>query len=118
MVNRRVICPTLALLWMPLSVGGQQAPAAGSVYTIPIAISGAAGESLTAEEGLVFVPKNRAKPGSRIISVHFIRMRGTAPGTRPPIFLLPGGPGGFFGREGLAAGPVAREPPRRLAVTR
>ena len=109
MVNRKVICVTLALLWMPLSVGGQQAPAAGSVYTIPIAIAGASEEVLTAEEGLLFVPENRAKPASRIISVHFIRLRGTNPAARPPIFLLPGGPGSFFGREGLAAGPLRNE---------
>lgn len=103
-----VICLTVALSCSQASASGQQAPAPGSVYTIPIAIAGA-GEVLTAEEGFLFVPENRTRRGSRIITVHFLRMRGTAPGTKPPIFLLPGGPGGFFGREGLTAGPLRNE---------
>ena len=109
MLRVRLACLVVALCCSSVFVRGQrQAPAPGSVYTIPVAIAGP-NPALAVEEGLLFVPENRTKPGSRIISVHFLRLRGTGPGTRPPIFLLPGGPGGFWGREGLVTGPLRLE---------
>ena len=103
-----VICLTVVFSCTLTSASGQQAPPPRSVYTIPISIAGP-GERLSVEEGLLFVPENRTKPGSRIITVHFLRLRGTGAGTKAPIFLLPGGPGGFFGREGLVSGPLRNE---------
>lgn len=108
MLRVRFACVVVGVCCLSVVARAQQAPDPGSVYTIPVAIAGP-GPALMAEEGLLFVPENRTKPGSRIISVHFLRLRGTNPGTRPPIFLLPGGPGGFFGREALVSGPLRNE---------
>ena len=47
--------------------------------------------AMAAEEGVLDVPENRAKPGSRTIGVHFIRIRGTRP-TAAPIFFFRAGP--------------------------
>ena len=45
------------------------------------------------EEGILFVPENRAEPNSRLIRVGFARFKATRPTTAPPVFYLPGGPG-------------------------
>src|SRR5450756_1454972 len=50
----------------------QTPPPIGSVFTVPFTFH-AGKELLTAEEGLLFVPENRAKPGSRTIGLHFLR---------------------------------------------
>jgi len=85
----------------------EPAPATRFVALSPFTVS--AGERvLAAEEGLLFVPENRAKPGSRTIGVHFIRI----PGSRKsgsPIFYLPGGPGSFVTRANIAGANTLRE---------
>ncbi|MBE3123569.1 MAG: alpha/beta fold hydrolase, partial [Planctomycetes bacterium] len=96
----------VVLSWQVASAEAPQAPAPGTVHTMPFVIAGSTGAALTGEEGLLFVPENRAKPSSRIISVHYLRIPGTNPVRRPPIFLLPGGPGGYYARDELATGRV------------
>ncbi|HEX5475313.1 MAG TPA: alpha/beta fold hydrolase [Vicinamibacterales bacterium] len=71
-----------------------------SVFLSPFTIQGP-GVSIPAEEGLLFVPENRAKANSRTIAIEFIRIRGTR-GTGSPIFFLPGGPGGFVTRANIS----------------
>lgn len=46
-----------------------------------------------------FAPENRRKPNSRTIVIHFLRFAARASrrgGGRPPVLLLPGGPGSEF----------------------
>ena len=51
------------------------------------------GSSMPYEIGTLYVPENRAKPGSRLIGVGFARVKATHPTKAPPIVLLVGGPG-------------------------
>ena len=80
---------------------------ARSVYLTPFALR-AGTRTLDAEEGLLFVPENRAKADSRRIAVHFLRVRGSQPG-RSPIFFLPGGPGSFVTRANVETPRYVRE---------
>jgi pimeloyl-ACP methyl ester carboxylesterase len=85
----------LCVAWLIAAVPGVargEAPKAGSVYLSPVTVH-SGDEAIAAEEGLLFVPENRAGTDSRNISVHFIRVPGRDR-ERPPIFFLPGGPGG------------------------
>ncbi len=68
-------------------------PRPGTYFTTPLFIN-QEGVTAPAEQGLFFVPENRAKPDSRVIPIHFVRFRAIEgePG-RPPVFWLPGGPG-------------------------
>ncbi len=55
------------------------------------------GEAIVGERGLILVPENRKNPDSRLIAVHFQRYPPINPGKdRPPVFLLPGGPGSDY----------------------
>ncbi|NID15035.1 alpha/beta hydrolase [Luteibacter yeojuensis] len=51
------------------------------------------GSTMPYEIGTLYVPENRAKPGSRPIGVGFVRVKATHPTKAPPIVLLAGGPG-------------------------
>lgn len=83
------------------SVLGPQAQAAprtvGSYLITPDSLPTATGTPLEIERGLLFVPENRNNPESRTIAVNFVRLPALSsdPQTprRPPVFLLPGGPG-------------------------
>jgi len=62
MLRVRLACLAVALCCSSVFVRGQQqAPAPGSIYTIPVAIAGP-NPALAVEEGLLFVPENRTKP--------------------------------------------------------
>ncbi|NKJ23148.1 alpha/beta hydrolase [Dyella sp. SG609] len=51
------------------------------------------GTTMPYEIGTLYVPENRAKPGSRLIGVGFARVKAAHPTKAPPIVLLVGGPG-------------------------
>ncbi|USQ96714.1 alpha/beta fold hydrolase [Caulobacter sp. RL271] len=51
------------------------------------------GSAMPYEIGTLYVPENRAKPGSRRIGVGFARVKAAHPSGAPPIVLLAGGPG-------------------------
>ena len=53
------------------------------------------------DEGIIVVPENRNAKRSRNIAIQFYRIRAKNPGNHAPIFVLPGGPGGFFVRDSL-----------------
>ena len=53
------------------------------------------GQIVEYELGTLFAPENRSIPDSRVIGVGFARFRvATKDATAPPVFRLPGGPGG------------------------
>ncbi|MEM6797858.1 MAG: alpha/beta fold hydrolase, partial [Acidobacteriota bacterium] len=69
------------------------------------------GSPLEGDLGVIEVPENRARPGSKSLEIAFVRFRTTHPDPGPPIFFLAGGPGGS-GIEGAAI--VATHPQIRL----
>ena len=78
-------------------------PPAGSMFLYPERIPLEAGGLALAERGVIFVPVNRSKPNSAVISLDVYRFKATQPAAgAPPIFLLYGGPS-FEGLEPLLA---------------
>lgn len=92
---------------IPVVLAGQGRPSSPSVHTTPFTVRVGA-ETIPAEEGLLFVPENRAKPGSRTIAVHFLRVPGRDR-QRPPVFYLPGGPGSYQTRANVEQTRFQRE---------
>ncbi len=79
------------------------APAAGTMFLYPERIPLEAGGLALAERGVIFVPTNRSKAGSAVISLEVYRFRAVNPQPGvPPIFFLHGGPS-FEGLEVLLA---------------
>ena len=75
------------------------------MFLYPERIPLQAGGLVTAERGVIFVPVNRSKPGSPVISLDVYRFAATAQKSgAPPIFLLHGGPN-FQGLEPVLAQP-------------
>lgn len=78
-------------------------PAAGTMFLATERIPLEAGGLTTAERGVIFVPANRKKAASPVISLEVYRFRAADPrSAAPPIFLLYGGPS-FEGLEPLLA---------------
>ena len=121
-------CQRLTLFAITLAIGGSSAalacrsreasfsgggtsraqpPSAGTVFLVPFTFAFGT-QTLSAEEGLVFVPENRTKTGSRTIAVHLLRVMGRDR-SRPPILSLPGGPGGFITRATVGQGAFQRQ---------
>jgi pimeloyl-ACP methyl ester carboxylesterase len=65
-------------------------------------------EKLDYDLGTIYVPENRSDPKSRLIGVGFARIKAATPTKAPPVFHLPGGPGGSFVM--LLKGPSAVNP--------
>lgn len=109
---RRAGAAAIASLSAALTLACAQVSAAspppGSYITIPDGI-GAQGRRVDVERGLLFVPENRRPDNrqpreSRTIAVHFLRFAALEKGSsRPPVFMLAGGPGSDldFGRAPL-----------------
>ena len=108
--RRRVLGAMLVLACVSAAAASllaQTSPPAGSVHMVALSLR-AGTQSVQAEEGLLFVPENRAKVGSRIISIHFIRVPGRDR-KKAPIFYLPGGPGSFVTRANIYQTRAQRE---------
>lgn len=60
-------------------------------------------ETRRVELAVVRVPEHRARVGSRLIDVAFIRLRSTAASPGTPVLFLPGSPGGASGTQTLRA---------------
>ncbi len=66
-------------------------------------------ERITYELGTLYVPENRSVNESRLIGVGFARFKATTqPPKAPPVFVLPGGPGGSYVRALTSSNPVQR----------
>lgn len=78
-------------------------PQAGTLFLYPERIPLEAGGLALADRGVIFVPTNRTKTGSAVISLEIYRFRAINPSSAaPPIFYLHGGPS-FEGLEVLLA---------------
>ena len=73
--------------------GAMPASAKDALSLTPGTETAADGRPVRYEIGAIEVPENRAKPGSRRITVGVLRIKAAKPGGQPPIFLLVGGPG-------------------------
>lgn len=80
---------------------------AGDLKLEPRVFAMAAGDSVAGEEGWLAVPEVRGRAGTRLIDVHFVRVRGTAADPGPPLVYLAGGPGNLG--TGAARSPDALE---------
>lgn len=69
------------------------ASAPGQVKTESRRYEAAGGVTVDAVEGWLAVPENRSRRDSRLIEVHFVRLRSTSASPAAPIFFLAGGPG-------------------------
>lgn len=107
----------LLVVLIPLPCSGQSfhkaraaQPEAGSMFVFPERIRLKSGEFFTATRGQMFVPLNRNRGNSDVISVEFYlfpRSEKANPDT-PPLFLLNGGPG-FPGLQDMLDNPGAFE---------
>lgn len=76
-------------------------PEPGSLFVLPRFLEFDEEETISYEEGLVFVPENREDGGARMIGIHFLRFPGPRGTDLPPVFYLPGGPGSTATAEEL-----------------
>ena len=68
--------------------------AAPNTNEMPIQFQSQAGDSVSAYEGTLMVPENRAAPDSRMITLKYVRFPATGDTDGAPIVYLAGGPGG------------------------
>jgi pimeloyl-ACP methyl ester carboxylesterase len=66
---------------------------AGDIVIEHGTVRSGAGVDVPYEIGTLYVAENRQRAGSRVIGVGFARIRAKHPGSAPPVFWLPGGPG-------------------------
>lgn len=98
------ICLILTVFGLPMMIGSMayaqsENPKAlkRQLITQPIALS----EQFSGEQGFIVVPENRSKANSREITVHYFRFKSKSDSKRPPVFVLPGGPGEPYTEERL-----------------
>ncbi|TQF17250.1 alpha/beta hydrolase [Myxococcus llanfairpwllgwyngyllgogerychwyrndrobwllllantysiliogogogochensis] len=83
----------LALASITSQAHAASAHKAGEVVMETASAKTAGGETVRFEIGTLYVPENRAVPGSRVIGIGFARIRAAQPTGAPPIFDMAGGPG-------------------------
>ena len=74
------------------------------------------GDGPVCEKGEIVVPENRQAKASRNIALQFYRIKSRGTPRRSPMFVLPGGPGGYFddGRVAVFKSPPQRGPQKFL----
>lgn len=88
-----LLASAVALLLASSPTLAGSAPKAGDTVIQTGIAKAIDGSSMSYEIGTLYVPENRAKPGSRLIGVGFARVKAAKPTKAPPVFLLVGGPG-------------------------
>jgi pimeloyl-ACP methyl ester carboxylesterase len=73
----------------------QEHPKPGDIILEPTSLTSPEGK-VEFELGTLYVPENRAEAKSRIIGVGFARFKALEQTGTPPMFSLPGGPGGSY----------------------
>lgn len=76
-----------------MAASAMAAPGAGDIVVERAVVTAEDGSRVDYEIGTIWVPENRAVPGSRLIGVGFARIRARGATDAPPVFWLPGGPG-------------------------
>lgn len=95
----------MVLITVALTVESFAAPV---LKVEPYAFKAGNGQTVDAELGSFPVPQNRSTPGSRSLTLRFVRFKSTSPSPGYPIVYLAGGPGGSgigamaSGRLGIA----------------
>lgn len=89
------LTPIAVLLASAAPAAAQTAPI---LYANPISLPTEDGP-LIADEGYVSVPENRKDAHSKPILIQFYRFKALKPSGRPPVFMLPGGPGDLLDRR-------------------
>ena len=84
----------VATLVMGACGGSERVADFVSVPPTPYEFVSSAGDTVQAERGEILVPENRSNPGSRSISLAYVRFPSTNPNPGSPIVYLAGGPGG------------------------
>lgn len=79
--------------WIAMPAFAASTHKAGDIVVERGTVRSEAGVDVPYEIGTLYVPENRAKPGSRLIGVGFARIRAARATGAPPVFWLPGGPG-------------------------
>ena len=72
----------------------REEPVADRHHVEPYVFQASDGTEVDAELGSFYVPENRARPGSRLVKLSYVRFASIGPTSEPPIVYLAGGPGG------------------------
>ena len=98
-MRRRLLpfAPGLLALIAGLDSRAQEAlPKAGEIVIESASVQPPGLGRVDFELGTLHVPENRAEKSSRLIGVGFARFKAESVSGAPPVFLLPGGPGGSY----------------------
>ena len=80
--------------WVGCAHAEPQPPALTALSVEPYTLEARDGTAVACERGQIVVPENRSRPGSRDITLRFVRFRSTSRRPGSPIIYLAGGPGG------------------------
>jgi pimeloyl-ACP methyl ester carboxylesterase len=85
----------MRVLWMIAMLGCVSgAEAAAAINWTPEELVARGGAKAMVERGEIMVPESRARAGSRMLRLSFVRFPALKPSGQPPIVYLAGGPGG------------------------